>query len=82
MDDESREHLAEAAEELQERGKESMKQHGDLNGTEELGKEPLDPLASDPDEAERALQRMRDRAIERKREADKGFDKMPEMVGE
>jgi hypothetical protein len=39
-------------------------------------------LKSDPEEAERALEHMRERAVDRKREADESLDKMREIVGE
>jgi hypothetical protein len=78
--------LGDAVEEMQERGKEAMQQHGELGGTtnnEELSPDKAqDIFKSDPDEAEKALKHMRDRAIDRKREADDSMDKMPEIVGE
>lgn len=86
MGDNHKDRLGDAVEQLQERGKEAMQQHGELGGTtnnDELSpdKSP-DVLRSDPDEAERALEHMRERAVDRKREADAALDKKREIVGE
>ncbi len=63
-----------------------MQQHGDLGGTANLDEtakdDPRDVLKSDPDEAEKALEHMRERALDRKREADESLDKKREIVGE
>ena len=78
--------LGDAVEEMQERGKEAMQQHGELGGTtnnEELSPDKSqDIFKSNPDEAEKALEHMRDRAVDRKREADESMDKKREIVGE
>jgi hypothetical protein len=86
MEEDPMDRLGDAVEEMQERGKEAMQQHGELGGTtnnEELSPDRnRDIFKSDPDEAEKALKHMRDRAVDRKREADDSMDKMPEIVGE
>ena len=86
MVDEARKRLGDAADELQERGKEAMRQHGDLGGTtssEEMAPETTqDPLKADPEEAEAALDHMRVRAVERAREGNDELDKKREIVGE
>jgi len=75
MTDSAKDRLGDAVDEMQERGKEAMQQHGDLGGSE-LENPAEDVLKSDPEEAEDAIDRMREGAVERKREADEAIDKM------
>jgi hypothetical protein len=86
LEDDARDRLGDAVEDMQERGKETMKQHGELGGTtnnEELSPDKTrDVLMSDPEEAEKALEHMRERAVDRKREADQSLDRKREIVGE
>lgn len=80
MTDSAKDRLGDAVDEMQERGKEAMQQHGDLGGSE-LDNPAEDVLKSDPKEAEEALDRMREGAVERKREADDAIDKMDGVTG-
>ena len=86
MDEKAKERLGDAVDEMQERGKEAMKQHGDLGGTVNLedpeSVESPDPLEADPDEVERAIEQLRDLAVERAREEHETTDQEHEVVGE
>ena len=72
--------------ELLERNREAMQQHGELGGTtnkdEMAPDETDDPLWADPEEVEDAIERLRDRAVERAREEGSSIDKPREALGE
>lgn len=87
MGDKSRDRLGDAVDELLERNREAMQQHGELGGT--TNKDDLapddndDPLRADPDDVERAIDHLRDRAVERAREENGSLEARPgEIVGE
>lgn len=69
MDDNARDRLDEAVDDLLERNREAMQQHGELGGTtnndEMAPDESDDPLRADPEEVELAIDHMRRRAVER-----------------
>ena len=87
MDDDRKERLGDAVDDLLERNREAMQQHGELGGTtnkDELAPdESDDPLRADPDDVERSIEHLRDRAVERASEEDGSLEAQPdELVGE
>lgn len=94
MDDNARDRLDDAVDDLLERNREAMRQHGELGGTtnnDELAPDESDQLASDvsddplraePGVVERALDHMRRRAVERARAEDDEPSHSEEIPGE
>ena len=86
MDDTVKDRLDEAVDDMLERNREAMQQHGDLGGTADKDEMALDesedPLESDPELVERAIDRLRQRAVDRALEEDRLSGDVSERVGE
>lgn len=84
MDDALKDRLDDAVDDMLERNREAMRQHGELGGTankdEMAPDESDDPLESDPEQIELAIDRLRQRAVERALEDEPRSDDEPEIA--